>query len=296
MSKILLILASISQGAVDSKLVNIPNVSSIDANTSHVAKPTLLKESSHSYKLRFSDEFNDDEINQEFWTVENRFVRDRGAIKLYSSDADVEEQDGKLSIYYSRDKEDKKRYYAGRINSKDKYTFTYGFIEARMHIVEPFGHQTAFWLMPQGNGMQTNLNNGAEHDGTAHDGAEVDIVEGNQLSTYSTGIHWDGYGENHQNIGVEIPVTDFFSPEYQVFGFEWSKDSLKWYLNGKLVREEKNLSLIMHVPHFIYFSGSMWGDTSDWPYGGSVLGNKYINQGGVDRAYIDYVRVFQSTE
>ena len=42
-------------------------------------------------------------------------------------------------------------------------------------------------------------------DGKANKGAEVDIVEANSQKTqYSTGVHWDGYGEYHQSYGRTV--------------------------------------------------------------------------------------------
>jgi hypothetical protein len=50
--------------------------------------------------------------------------------------------------------------------------------------------------------------------------------------------------------------------------------------------------LIPHVPHYIIFSGSCFG-VSDWVTG-DVRKNDFIQKGNIDKAYIDYVRVYKS--
>jgi hypothetical protein len=52
-----------------------------------------------------------------------------------------------------------------------------------MHVIKPNGHQTAFWMMPEGNRMKTKEG----VDGTANDGAEIDILEGTKVHACSLG-------------------------------------------------------------------------------------------------------------
>jgi hypothetical protein len=130
-------------------------------------------------------------------------------------------------------------------------------------------------------------------DGTAHDGAEIDIFEGVQNSDkYWTGLHYDGYGDSHQNVGKEITAPGLHSEEYHIFGFEWAPSFLKYYYDGKVVRTVTDPKLIPEVPHFLYLSGAIWSEIG-WSEM-SVLDNAFLNSGGVDKAYFDYVRVFKN--
>jgi beta-glucanase (GH16 family) len=181
-------------------------------------------------------------------------------------------------------------YLAGRFNSKGKYAPTYGFIETRMHIVKPNGYQMAFWMMPEGNGMKAPQG----VDGTANDGCEIDIVEGTKTDAYSLGLHWDGYGKPaHKSNGALVKAPGIHDQEYHVYGFEWSPIFLKFYLDGKIVREMTDPKLIPHVAHFLYFSGSCFGE-NNW-LDGDVRKNEFIQNGGVAKSYVDYVRVFETT-
>ena len=268
----------------------------IDAATPKKATPFLLidstskKEDSKKWELVFSDEFNDKKMDTTKWNVENA-PKKRVDIMLYSDDNQVEEKDGKVYIYYRKSALNDTTYMAGRFNSKGKYAPTYGFMESRMHLVKPNGYQMAFWMMPEGNGMR-NLK---EPEGTANDGAEIDIVEGNKLVAYSLGLHWDGYAKPaHKSNGALVKMPNIHNTEYHVFGFEWTPTYLKFYCDGKMVREMTDPKLIPKVAHYLYFSGSCFGK-SDW-VDGDVRQNEFIQKGGVDKAYVDYVRVYQTKE
>jgi hypothetical protein len=50
--------------------------------------------------------------------------------------------------------------------------------------------------------------------------------------------------------------------------------------------------LIPHVAHFLYFSESCFGE-NNW-LDGDVRKNEFIQNGGVAKSYVDYVRVFEA--
>ena len=270
--------------------VVMPPFSFVDKATLTSSKPLINGSTTlDKWQLAFSDEFNDTKIDTLKWTVENS-IRYRPDITIYSNSNQVEEKDGNIYINYSKASAiNSKAYYAGRFNSKDKYSTTYGFFEARMHVVRPNGYQTAFWMMPNSG---TSMSNAGPHDGTANDGAEIDIVEGNKLNTYSCGLHWDGYDTAHQGAGNgSVRATNMHDTVYHVFGLEWSKTFLKYYFNGRLVWQTSDLKTISHVAEYILFTGMCWG-VNDW-VNGDVTKNTFIQNGGVDKAYIDYVRVYK---
>ena len=85
-------------------------------------------------------------------------------------------------------------YASGMASTDCKFEQKYGFFEAKMLHVYPDGKQSAFWMMPNGG----TLGRGTP-DGTANDGAEIDIFEGNKQSgRYATNYHYDGYGKYHK--------------------------------------------------------------------------------------------------
>lgn len=273
------------QNKVDSKKNGF-----IDVATPKKVKPLILNDGKldkQKWELAFSDEFNDTKMDTSKWNVENA-PKKRVDIMLYSDDNQVVEKDGKVHIYYRKSSLSDTTYMAGRFNSHKKYAPTYGFMESKIHLVKPNGYQMAFWMMPEGKGMAS----ATIPDGTANDGAEIDIVEGNKLDTFSTGLHWDGYAKSaHKANGKSIKIPNLYEAEYHTFGFEWSPTFVRWYYDGDMIRELTDPKLIPQVAHYLYFSGSCFGK-SDW-VDGDVRVNEFIQNGGVAEAYVDYVRVFQ---
>ncbi len=268
----------------------LPQYSFVDKATLTTSKPLINGSTTlDKWQLAFSDEFNDTKIDTLKWTVENA-VRYNTDITIFSNANQVEEKNGNIYINYSKASGiSNTAYYTGRFNSKDRYSTAYGFFETRMHVVKPNGYQTAFWLMPNSG---TSMSNAGPHDGTANDGSEMDIVEGNKLQTYSCGLHWDGYGVDNQkagNGGVSAP--NMHDVEYHVFGLEWSSTFLKYYYDGKVVWQSTDPKTISRVPEYILFTGMCWG-VSNW-VNGDVTKNTFIQNGGIDKAYIDYVRVYK---
>lgn len=271
------------------------NANFADSQSNKNAKPFLLgdtqSKTQKKWQLVFSDEFNGKQIDTTKWTVENS-VKKRPDITLYSNNAQVEVKEGNAFIYYRKSSLHDSAYFAGRFNSKDKFAVTYGYIECRMSLVKPNGYQTAFWMMPNAKGSTSP--NGVK-DGTANDGAEIDIVEGNKMAdAYSSGLHWDGYEKpDHKSNGTMIKAPNLYTQKYHVFGFEWTPSYLKFYYDGNLVRTMDKPFLIPHTPHFIYFSGSCFG-AGNW-VDGDVRKNEFIQKGHTAKAHIDYIRVYKNT-
>lgn len=254
-----------------------------------VVSDSVNKESlKNAWKLDFSDEFNDNTIDTSKWNVENG-IKKRVDVTLYADNNQVEEKNGNAYIYYRKSPISDTAYNAGRFNSNGKYAPTYGFLECRMHVVKPNGHQTAFWMMPTGDGMKKG------GDGTANDGAEIDIVEATKLHAFSLGLHWDGYAKPaHKSNGRLVKTPNYHDTEYHIWGFEWTPTFLKFYFDGKVVATMNEPKLIPHVAEYIYFSGSCFGE-NNW-VDGDIRKNEFIQKGGTDKAYIDYIRVFKAKE
>ena len=265
----------------------------VDMETPTSTRPLILldsnatKTSKTRWKLVFSDEFNDNIIDTTKWNIGDH-PKKRKDVMVASTKEQLEEKDGKIFLYYQKSKINDTTYLAGRFNSKNKFSLKYGYYETRIHLVKPNGYQTAFWLMPNSNGMS----NDNSPDGTANDGAEVDIVEGNKLNAFSTGLHWDGYAKGvHKGKGKVIKDPNIHDTEYHTFGFEWTPTYLKWYYDGKQVRMETDAHLIPQVAHYVLITGSCFGE-NDW-LNGDVRKNEMIQNGGIDKGYVDYVRVFE---
>lgn len=287
-----LLLSTFSMVSAQQKSIVSKGKTFVDPQTPKNSLPNSAQDSSgvkQDWKVVFSDEFNDTVLDTTKWTIE-KVVKKRPDIVVYSDENQVEEKDGNAFIYYRKSPINDTTYLVGRFYSKNKYSFTYGFIETRMHIVKPNGHQMAFWMMPEGTGMQSRIG----VDSTANDGAEIDIIEGTKADAYSLGLHWDSYEKPyHKSNGSLIKTPGIHDQAYHTYGFEWTPTYLKFYYDGKVVRQMKDPKLIPHVAEFIWFSGMCFGENK-W-LDGDIRKNDFIQNGGVDKAYIDYIRVYQNS-
>ena len=143
-------------------------------------------------------------------------------------------EDGKMVIQFAYDTSDDV-YSAGRIDTSGKLSPLYGWFEIKMQIVPVHGTQSAFWLWPE-NGL---FDNDAGCSGTAHYGAEIDIIEAaKQADLYPCNIHYDGYSSGngcYQNDKMEINL-DGLHEGFHTFGLHWTPDKLEWYADGSVVR------------------------------------------------------------
>ncbi len=256
----------------------------IDKDTPSEALPLLNSPLSTGWELDFSDEFN---VNSQYpnpnkWMVDNstksRNKRDGLSINDWWWKPDnVWQADGDLVLRV--DKHDYNTMYCGSIKSKDKYLTQYGYFEARIKIAETSkGTHTAFWMTSSGQGSV---------DGTANDGAEVDIFESAWVDDFTKSVlHIDGYGANHKANTKRYETPGLHNGEYHVWGLHWTKDFLKIYYDGELKVTYSEAKWLIHVPQYLWLSdGASFG----------IQGDNFTREpdGILTHAYFDYVRVWK---
>lgn len=277
---------------------------------------------SQEYKLKWSDEFDDDALDSENW---NRVVWPKGKVndevQAYSADAQYSVvKDGTLKIYA---KGSGGTWTSARIDTSDKQKFKYGYFEARIKQPVAYKNTTesegnlllnddgepvnngvwpAFWMMPNAYEYE-NEDGELERDehgayGIWPRSGEIDIMEYSPTthgtSAYATYHHFDatkarndGYSSLGE-ISVKTPVYDDDS-DWHTYGMLWTDGILEAYYDGKSLGT-------------FYVNANSGSD--QWPYdqdfylilnlamGGSLGGG--INSGMKMAVYeIDYVRVYQ---
>ncbi len=257
-----------------------PFAQMVDPNTPADAKPSNTNIGSN-WKLDFSDEFNDAAVNTEKWTInvssKSRNPRPKIGVKDWWWKADnVWQEDGKLVLRV--DKHDHNTMHCGSVNSKEKYETMYGYFEARIKVADASkGTHTAFWF--HGKGM-SNV------DGTANDGAEIDVFESAWLEDYTKSvIHIDGYGKNHK-ANTKKYNTPGIHEGYHTFGLHWTENFMKIYYDGKLKVTYSGADWIVHANEYLWLSdGASFG----------ISGDHFtkLAVGTLTHAYVDYVRVWK---
>jgi beta-glucanase (GH16 family) len=162
---------------------------------------------------------------------------------------------------------------SAKMITRNKFSFTYGKIEARIKLPRGKGLWPAFWM------LGTNIT----EVGWPQCG-EIDIMENvNGLSTIHGTAHW---GENNTRKSYGCSVQNVDTDEFNVYTVIWDSNFLRWELNGVeycvLDITPQNLSAF-HKEFYIILNLAVGGN---WP------GDPDESTPFPADMEIDYVRVY----
>ncbi|GAA1575386.1 hypothetical protein GCM10009827_116570 [Dactylosporangium maewongense] len=253
----------------------------VDPATPANARPQAA---STARTLVFSDEFNGTTINTAKWTKRDWARTGTVAPDTWRYDPANVLTDGRGALAIEVRNPATNRYTGGLIDSNGKFDYTYGTLEARVHTpVRTNGHLAAVWLLPTG-----GLAPGGRTDGTARDGAEMDIVETNyQTDRYTVTLHWDGFGPPaHQGSGTIANAPGLHSTWYHTFGLNWTPTKLEFTYDGVIVRTVTDPKLISQVKEYPLLSHEILDAWAD----GSIRDTVFDWHSTM---YVDYIRIWQ---
>lgn len=181
---------------------------------------------------------------------------------------------------------------AHSVSTSGKMSYKYGYVEMRAKIPYSDYVWPGFWMKPD-----LNLKKSQYH-------GEIDIFEvfGSKDTLYFNLHKWPAGMQSSEQIGNRGKYTgnrkykfsnaSNLSNEYHIYGFEWTKDYMKAYIDGKCyyevsIKEEDDYSTKlpgMDCFHDYYF---LCWDLMLWEYNGQ----KEISTPADYR--IDYVRLYQ---
>lgn len=219
-------------------------------------------------KLIFEDTFDAPDLDETKWTRIGDVPRTGGIWRKASSTITP---DGHLDLAF---KPDGDTFSFGCVETKGKFAFTYGLVEARMKFPKQVGHWPGFWLF----GDQV----GRVGDG-GRDGTEVDIVEApwRHVDKVTHTLHWDGYGDDHAAQGREVEIPGI-NEGWHTFAVDWSPDGYIFLVDG-VETHRSDAGGVCENPLWIIISDEMGG----WS------GNPREAKDLPDHTLIDYVRVWQ---
>jgi beta-glucanase (GH16 family) len=174
------------------------------------------------------------------------------------------------------------QYTSARLITKGKFDLKYGRIEARIKVPSGQGMWSAFWM----------LGNDIDKVGWAQCG-EIDIMEniGREPSTVHGTIHGPGYsGANGIGAPFDLPDNQRFSDDFHVFAVEWSKNKIRWFVDGKHYKTitpqniPEGKQWVYDHPFFLILNFAVGG-----PWGGNPDETSVFPQ----KMLIDYVRVYK---
>lgn len=233
-----------------------------------------LPDASH-WKLVFADEFDGGVLGTSKWNTCYPWVEDGGCTnsgnheqEWYQPD-DVLVENGNLRLR-AQDRSVKEGfpYTSGMVTTHKKFSFQYGYVEARFKVPAGQGMWPALWLLPENERWPP----------------EIDIHEvlGHQPSTIHTTLHYTTDGANHYSSGSSWKGPDF-SFEYHTVGLLWEPHLIAWTIDG--IERYAVTANIPQEPFYLLANLAVGGD---WP--GSP------NTATVFPAYydIDYIRVYEN--
>jgi beta-glucanase (GH16 family) len=234
------------------------------------------------WKLIWSDDFNGGTIDRTKWNLRNNEGRDVDLGCNTNSPKNSFVGGGNLTIRALREtavcSSQTRQYTQGYLDTIGKHSWTYGKFEMRAKSPNKpdssKGLWPAFWLRPEDGG------NG-----------EIDVTElpgGKDLHARSTaGIFYD-YSPVKQDARLALPAGGYPADGFHTYTTEWTADSLKWYIDGKLLwtRDKSTTAWydkVFHKPYNIRLNFQVGG----W------LGNPDATTAFPADFVVDYVRVYQ---
>lgn len=191
--------------------------------------PVGCNEDPVAWDLVWSDEFDGTAVDQSRWTFE---IGDgcpslcgwgNNELEYYQAE-NATVADGFLTITAREQAIGTRAYTSARMVTRDKAEFTYGKFEARIKLPVGQGIWPAFWML------------GADVDAVGWpDCGEIDIMEylGNDPRTLYGTVHGPGYSGG-ESVGSNTRLSGAgFNADFHVFGIEWERDRITWFLDGK---------------------------------------------------------------
>ena len=253
-----------------------------------------------NYNLVWADEFNESELDKKNWGYELGHIRGLEQQHYTNSKDNVYLEDGNLVIKATNRKTEdqyevtqgdttrKVIYDSGSVRTHGKQEFLYGRIEMKAKLPKGQAVFPAFWTLGSDFHLDGNIAQGIGWP----DSGEIDIMEligngtaggvnGNkqvyQTLHYGTNGEDDGKYAGHGTC-YTLP-SGIFNDDYHIFGVNWSKNKLEFYVDDKIVGsfdygDNEEYKRCFNRPQYIQLNlatGGNWAGDA----GNDLAGQKY---------------------
>ena len=240
--------------------------------------------------LVWSDEFDSAQLDPEVWFFESGDGSQYGIpgwgnneLEWYLPDS-AELSNGLLIITARSESQNGANYTSARINTRDRFAFRYGRVEARIRLPAGQGLWPAFWLLPQDE----------TYGGWAASG-EIDVMEavnpaasgGNAV--YGT-LHYGGAWPANDSSGSQYQVSTDVTTDFHDYALEWDETEMRWYVDGVLYAMQNSwysssaaFPAPFDQPFYILFNVAVGGNFPGSPNASTVF---------PVTMEVDYVRVY----
>jgi beta-glucanase (GH16 family) len=239
------------------------------------APGSLLPGGPLRWKLQWSDEF--DQQNQK---LEEKWIsQNSGSTHILSSRwrENVTMSDGTLKLINKKETRGGNHWTSGNIWTKQK--FLYGYFECRYRYAAAEGTNNSFWIMtnnpppPGKKSFEIDINEGhfpSEVNTNIHNHSDVTIVNGKK--THPSAAKRFAFHEKQNR--------KLFAENFHTFGLEWTQKELVFYVDGKVLRREKNTFCDHPAPIWLSLAVISWAGKVTDAIDGTTM-------------EVDYVRVYQ---
>ncbi|TXK28404.1 glycoside hydrolase family 16 protein [Pontibacter qinzhouensis] len=255
------------------------------ATTPATAQPATAPTPEAFSKLVWSDEFDSPNLDTSKWEMEVGDKWHNNELQAYTNRAtNAFTKDGFLVIEAKQERLREANYTSARLRTKGKGDWQFGKVEVRAKLPSGQGIWPAIWMMPT-----DDVYGGWPKSG------ELDIMElrgktPNQvLGTIHYGTTWPG----NKNISGEYDLpTGTFSDDFHIFSITWSKDLIRWYVDGQQFYEVTPETIAPE--HYPY--NSRFYLILNLAVGGDFGGNPDTTTTFPQQMLVDYARVYKLPE
>lgn len=227
------------------------------------------------YALVWSDEFDEADIDATKWGFDLGNLGVNNEKEFYQA-KNAAIANGNLVITANKELVSGQPYTSARMKTQDKFSMTYGRIEARIKLPMGQGMWPAFWML----GANINTVSWPQC-------GEIDIMEHINANNVIYGtMHWNNNGHvSYGNTTMSTPA------DYHVYAVEWDSKQIRWYVDDTLFQTGNiygnvNNTGAFHLPFFILLNLAVGGDFPGATVDESILPASM---------YVDYVRVYKQT-
>ena len=247
--------------------------------TFHKFEKEVNAASTTSSNLVWSDEFNGSSVDTSKWAYETgtgSWGWGNNEQQYYTNRTDnAYVSGGSLHIRAKRESYGGMNYTSARLITNGKFTFKYGYVEARLALPSCQGIWPAFWMLGANIGSVGWPSCG-----------EIDIMEAvnAENKTYGT-CHWNCNG--HADYGRS--TGNFDITQYHTYGMQWDDQYIRMFVDGNKFYEiyignNAGDTEEFHRPFYLLLNVAVGGN---WP-GFNIDNNAFPQE-----MKVDYVRVYQ---
>jgi beta-glucanase (GH16 family) len=236
----------------------------------------------------FFENFNGTSVNKTKWNAEvtGRTVNNEQQAYIDSSNV-LNVANSLLTIKpvyhpgYTSTLQKQYDFLSGRINTRDKFEFTYGTASARIKMTAGAGLWPAFWALGVGKWP---------------DCGEIDIMENvGDSSWVSHALHGPGYFGNTPLAYRNILPKGTDITQWHIYSVNWTADKLTFSIDGKVTytvtkqMAEKYGRWVFDTPKFIILNFALGGG---YPNGVNKVTTPYF---GIPQTTVDKVKAGKAT-